>query len=132
MNADTEFAHAALTHQIIGAAMEVLNTLGHGFHEKPYEQALLVELGLRGLACDQQRNFPICYKGVDVGVYIPDLVVNSCIVTDTKVVDRITDHERGQMINYLRISMCEVGLIINFSRPKLEWERIVLRKRRSS
>ena len=132
MNADTEFAHAALTHQIIGAAMEVLNTLGHGFHEKPYEQALLVELGLRGLACDQQRSFPICYKGVDVGVYIPDLVVNSCIVTDTKVVDRITDHERGQMINYLRISMCEVGLIINFSRPKLEWERIVLRKRRSS
>jgi GxxExxY protein len=132
MNADTEFEHAALTHQIIGAAMEVLNTLGHGFHEKPYEQALLVELGLRGLACDQQRSFPICYKGVDVGVYIPDLVVNSCIVTDTKVVDRITDHERGQMINYLRISMCEVGLIINFSRPKLEWERIVLRKRRSS
>lgn len=132
MNADAEFPQGQLTHQAIGAAMEVLNTLGRGWHEKPCAEALVVEMRPRGLACNQPCSFRINYKGVDVGPYVPDLVVNAAIVVDTKVIDRITDHERGQMINCLRITGCEVGLIINFFRPKLEWERIVLRKRRDS
>lgn len=112
--------------------MEVLNALGHGLNEKPYEDALVVELALRGLSCDQQRRFTIAYKGVPVGTYVPDLLINGCVVVDTKVIDRITDHERGQMINYLRITGCEIGLIINFSRSRLEWERIVLKNDRAS
>jgi GxxExxY protein len=116
----------AVTHAIIGSAFEVLNHLGHGFHEKPYERALVVELGLGGIACDQQLRFPICYKDVLVHEYIPDLVVAKSVVVGTKVIDRITDHERGRMINYLRIAKLRVGLILNFHRAKLEWERIVL------
>ena len=61
-----------------------------------------------------------------VGEFVPDLIVDSSVIVDTKVIDRITDIERGQMLNYLRITKLRVGLILNFKNPKLEWERIVL------
>ena len=66
------------------------------------------------------------YKGVRVGEYVPDLVVFGSIVVDVKTIDHITDHERGQMLNYLRISGLRVGVILNFKKSKLEWERMVL------
>jgi len=132
MNADKEYPHAEITHLIIGAAMEVLNEMGHGLNEKPYENALTVELGLRGLSFKQQQSFGVMYKGVQVGNFIPDLIVSEAVIVDTKVIDRITDQERGQMINYSKITGMEIGLILNFARPKLEWERIVLRKARPS
>ncbi len=129
MNADAhryDGPHAQLTFAIIGCAMEVLNELGSGLNEKPYENALVVEFGLRGLPCAQQRRFSVTYKGVNVGDYIPDLIVDDAVVVDTKVIDRITDIERGQMLNYLRITGLKIGLIINCRRPKLEWERVIL------
>ncbi len=88
--------------QIVGCAIEVLNTLGHGIVEKPYENALVVEFGLQKIPFRQQP------------------------VVDAKVIDRITDHERGLMLNYLRITNLRVGVILNFKHRKLEWERIVL------
>jgi len=118
--------HGELVYAIIGCAFEVLRELGHGLHEKPYENALVVEFGLRGIACEQQRRFDVHYKGVWVSEFVPDLVAGSAVVVDTKVIDRITDVERGKMINYLRITKLRVGLLINFQKPKLEWERIVL------
>ena len=90
--------------QIIGCAIEVLNTLGHGIVEKPYENALVVEFGLRQIPFKQQPAFDV----------------------DTKVIDQIADHERGLMLNYLRITNLRVGVILNFKHRKLEWERIVL------
>ena len=111
---------------VVGCALEVLNTLGHGLHEKPYENALVIEFGLRGIPCEQQRVFPVLYKTVQVAEYVPDLLTHGQLVVDTKVIERITDHERGQMINYLRITRCPVGLLLNFKRAKLEWERVVL------
>ncbi|MDP3071759.1 MAG: GxxExxY protein [Opitutaceae bacterium] len=118
--------HGELAYAIVGCAFEVLRELGHGLHEKPYENALAVEFGLRGIAIEQQRRFDVLYKGVRVSEFIPDLIAGSAVVVDTKVLDRITDFERGQMLNYLRITKLRVGLIINFQKPKLEWERIVL------
>jgi GxxExxY protein len=112
--------------QIVGCAMEVLNTLGHGLLEKPYENALVVEFGLRGIPYKQQPRFDVVYKGVRVGDYIPDLIVFDKIVVDAKTIDRITDAERGQILNYLKITQLKVGLILNFKKPKLEWERLVL------
>ena len=112
--------------QIVGCAMEVLNTLGHGLLEKPYENALVVEFGLRGIAYKQQPRFDVVYKGVRVGDYIPDLIVFDKIVVDAKTIDRITDAELGQILNYLKITQLQVGLILNFKKPKLEWERLVL------
>jgi GxxExxY protein len=116
----------ALTYEIIGCAMEVLNELGHGLNEKPYENALVVEFGLRKIPAVQQSRFGVTYKGVPVGDYIPDLIAHGAVIVDTKVIEKIGDIERGQMINYLRITKLHVGLILNFKRPKLEWERLVL------
>ena len=112
--------------QIVGSAIEVLNALGHGLLEKPYENALAVELGLRKIPFQQQAVFDVLYKGRKVGLFIPDLIAFDTVVVDTKVIDRITDHERGLMLNYLRITKLRVGVILNFKHAKLEWERIVL------
>ena len=116
---------------IVGAALEVLRELGHGIHEKPYERALAVEFQLRNLPYEQQAPFDIFYKKVKVGRFTPDLVVLGKIIVDTKVIDRITAHERGQMLNYLRITCLPVGVILNFRYAKLEWERLVRTERPS-
>jgi GxxExxY protein len=115
---------------VVGCAMEVLNELGHGLLEKPYENALVVEFGLRGIPHKQQPRFDVLYKGVSVSEYIPDLITHDQLVVDTKVVERITDHEIGQMMNYLKITGLKVGVILNFKRAKLEWKRIVLERNR--
>ena len=112
--------------QIVGCAIEVLNALGHGLLEKPYENALAVEFGLRSIPFRQEPVFNVLYKGQNVGFFIPDLIAFDPVVVDTKVIDRITDHERGLMLNYLRITKLRVGVILNFKQAKLEWERIVL------
>ena len=113
-------------YNIVGAAMEVLNELGHGFNEKPYENALVVEFQLRSIPYLQQPNYQMTYKGGPIGLFIPDLIAFDGAVVDTKVIDRITDVERGQVINYLKITKLRVGVILNFKHHKLEWERIVL------
>jgi GxxExxY protein len=112
--------------QVVGCAIEVLNTLGHGLVEKPSENALAVEFGLRKTPVRQQRSFDLRYKGHNVGLFIPDLIAFDSVVVDTKVIDRIADHERGLMLNYLRITDLRVGVILNFKHPKLEWERFIL------
>jgi len=113
-------------HQIVGCAMEVLNTLGHGLLEKPYENALVVEFELRDIPYRQQPRFDVEYKTVKVGEYVPDLICFDQIVVDTKTIDRMTNHEVGQMMNYLKITGCKLGLLLNFKHAKLEWKRIVL------
>lgn len=111
--------------QVVGCAIEVLNTLGHGLVEKPYENALVVEFSLRRIPFQQQPSFDVLYKEQKVGLFIPDLIAFNTVV-DTKVIDRITDHERGLMLNYLRITSLRVGVVLNFKHSKLEWQRIAL------
>jgi GxxExxY protein len=111
---------------IVGCAIEVLNVRGHGLHEKIYENCLCVEFRLRGIPSTQQERHQVFYKAELVGAYVPDLVVQQKLVVDTKTIDRITDHERGQMLNYLRITTLPVGVILNFKHARLEWERLVL------
>ena len=112
--------------QIVGSAIEVLNALGNGLVEKPYENALVVEFGLRKIPFRQQPSFDVLYKDQKIGLFVPDLIAFDSVVVDTKVIDRITNHERGLMLNYLRITNTRVGVILNFKRAKLEWERVVL------
>ena len=123
--ADSQFLLKNETHQIIGSAMEVLNEIGHGFHEKIYENALVVEFGLRRIPVIQQPDFPVIYKSVIVGSYVPDLVCFEQVVVDAKTIEEITDHDIGKMLNYLKVTNLQVGLLINFKHPKLEFKRIV-------
>ena len=123
---EPQFIYKAETEKIIGFAFEVLNEIGHGLNEKLYENSLTVLFKLNEIAFDQQRHFPVQFRGVQVGEFIPDLIAFGLIIVDTKVIDRITDYERGQMLNYLRITKLRVGLILNFKKPRLEYERIAL------
>ncbi len=117
--------YKAESQDIVGAAMEVLNEIGHGFHEKPYENALVIEFRLRGISYQQQKRFEILYKSEKVGDYVPDLIAYDKIIIDTKVIDKITDREIGQMMNYLKISGLRLGYILNFKHPKLQWKRVI-------
>lgn len=118
--------HRDLVFRIVGCAFDVVKEVGHGLHEKPYENALVLAFQDTGISVQQQIAFPIRFKARQVGEYVPDLIADNAVIIDTKVIDRITDHERGQMLNYLRITGLRVSLIINFKRAKLEWERVVL------
>ncbi len=111
---------------IISCSLEIINGIGHGLHEKPYENSLAVEFRYRGIPSEQQRSFPVVWRDTQVGEFIPDLIAYGKIVVDTKTIERITDIQRGQMLNYLRITGLPVGLIINFKKPTLEWERTIL------
>jgi GxxExxY protein len=123
---ETKLILKAETEKIIGFAFEVLNEIGHGLNEKIYENSLVVLFKQNAIAFDQQRSFPVCFRGVQVGEFIPNLIAFGSVIVDTKVIDRITDHERGQMLNYLRITKLRVGLILNFKNARLEWERVIL------
>lgn len=126
MNADErEPLFKEESQQIVGSAMEVLNEIGHGFHEKPYENALVIEFRLRGIECLQQKPFEILYKNEKVGDYIPDLIAYEKIVVDAKVIEKITDREIGQMMNYLKVTGLRLGYILNFNQARLEWKRVI-------
>ncbi|MEO5916467.1 MAG: GxxExxY protein [Luteolibacter sp.] len=114
------------TERIIGCAFAVLNALGHGFHEKPYEEALVVDFCHHDIPYAQQARFPIHYRNTKVGEYVPDLVVFGKVIVDTKTIERITDHEVGRMLNYLRATCLQVGLILNFKHAKLQFRRVTL------
>jgi GxxExxY protein len=106
------------THAIIGCAFAVLNELGHGLDGRCYENSLVVEFKLQGINYDQQHAFDVLYKQVSVGRFIPDLIAYGKVIVDIKTIERITDHERGQMLNYLRITGLPVGLILDFKHAK--------------
>ena len=126
-NADsTRFLLKNETHEIIGCAFEILNELGHGLNEKIYENSMTVEFDLRKIPFEQQRQFNVVYKQRNVGKFIPDLIAYGAVIVDAKVIDRITEREHGQMLNYLKITKLRVGLILNFKNAKLEWDRVVL------
>jgi GxxExxY protein len=127
MNADgREGIHVVETERIIGCAFAVLNSLGHGYHEKPYEESLVVDFLFHDIPFSQQERFPIVYRNTKVGEYIPDLIVFGKIIVDTKTIERITEHEVGRMLNYLRATGLQVGLILNFKHARLEFRRVTL------
>lgn len=106
--------------------MQVQNELGFGLREKPYENALSIELELNGFDPEQQKPFPILYKNRPVGDCIPDITLIACgILIEVKALDEIGDKESAQMLNYLRISGFKLGLVMNFG-PKVEWKRLVM------
>ena len=117
--------HEDLTRDIIGAAMVVLNELKPGLDEKLYENALLIELAHRGHTIEQQREFPVHYRGHFIGQLVPDLIVDGKVITDPKVVSEFNETHVAQMLGYLNITGLEVALLLNFKESKLTWKRVV-------
>jgi GxxExxY protein len=112
-----------LSGNIIGCAFNVLNTLGAGFLEKVYENALAVELRERGFGVEQQHGMKVMYHHVVVGEYFADLLVDRQILVELKVVKALDDTHRLQCINYLKATGLRLCLLLNFARPKLEIKR---------
>lgn len=112
--------------KVVGCAFEVMKHVGHGFNEKTYENALTYEMELQKIPYDQQKSFDVIYKGKKVSEFIPDIIVYDSIIIELKVIDKISDEQRGQVLNYLKVTKNRVAIILNFKNSKLEWERLVL------
>ena len=116
------------TYRIIGACMAVHKDKGNGFAEPVYQDALEIEFELNGLTFDSQRNYQIHYRGRPLKhTYTPDLLCFDRIIVELKAAKALTDEHRAQLMNYLKVTGLQLGLLVNFgSYPRLEWERIVL------
>jgi GxxExxY protein len=112
---------------IIGAAMDVYNTLGDGFLEPVYQEALEIEFGKRQIPFISQRGITICYKDVLLKKeYVADFLVYDKLIVEIKAVDDLAEHEEAQLLNYLKATGIKLGILINFgSHPNLQWKRMV-------
>ncbi len=115
-----------VTEQIIGCAFTVANTLGHGFLEKVYENALAYELRKAGLRVSQQQGIQVHYEDVVVGEYVADLLVEDRVIVELKAVKALDDTARAQCVNYLKATRMEICLLINFGQPRVDVKRVVL------
>lgn len=113
-----------ITHQINGCAFKVQNTLGCGFLEKVYENALAWEIAQAGLAIRQQVPYFIRYGPIVAGEYVADLVVDDAVVVEIKACAALSSVHKAQAINYLKASGLKGGLLINFGNPRLEIRRV--------
>ena len=112
---------------IIGAAMEVHNQLGCGFLEGVYQEAIEVELKERKVPFESAKHLQIHYKGAILSKgYIADLVAYDKIIIELKAIETLTENDEAQLLNYLKATGLELGLLINFGGSKLEWKRRIL------
>ncbi len=109
-----------LTEQIIKVFYDVYNELGFGFLEKVYQNALYLELRNRGFKVEAQKQIKVHFKGIEVGEYYSDLIVNDTIILELKAAEGIVEAFENQLVNYLRATNIEVGLLLNFGKkPEL-------------
>ncbi|MFO0826462.1 MAG: GxxExxY protein [Gemmataceae bacterium] len=114
------------TYAIIGAAMEVHRQLGCGFLEAVYQEALELELADRGIPFEPQRELPIHYKGrVLTTTYKPDFLCHTAVVVELKALAQMGTVEEAQVLNYLKATGYEIGLLINFGRTSLQYKRFI-------
>ena len=116
--------HSDLTDRIIRAFYRVYNTLGYGFLESVYEAALALELHENGVRVERQKPIDVYYRGIPVGKYFADILVEDRIVLELKTCEGIHEAHLAQLTNYLRATGCEVGLLLNFG-PKPQVKRRV-------
>jgi len=114
-----------ITRKIIGCAYTVANTLGCGFLEKVYENALAQEVRNAGLAVQQQKPIAVQYKGTVVGDYVADLLVEECVLVEIKSVRQFDEIHLAQCLNYLHATGLHICLLINFGTPKVQVKRVV-------
>ena len=115
---------------IIGAAMEVHREKGCGFAEPVYQECMEIELADRKIPAEAQKEMAIFYKGRQLKkTYLADFVAYGKIIVELKALDQLTSREESQVINYLKSFGLDLGVLINFGAPSLEWKRIVLTNR---
>jgi GxxExxY protein len=124
MASDPKFKHSEVTEIIIGVFYDVYNELGFGFLESVYRNSLQLALRAKGLSIEAEKPVPVFFRGVNVGDFRADLVVNNCILLELKTAERIIIAHEAQLLNYLRATSLELGLILNFG-PKAEVRQLL-------
>jgi GxxExxY protein len=130
--AESDLLYSDLTREIIGAAMEVHGTLGSGFLESVYEEALAIEFGLRKVCYERQKSIDVFYKGLLTKQFVCDFLVGEKVLVELKALKAITNIEEAQILNYLRATGVEVGLLINFGEQSLKYKRLVLQEQKAT
>ena len=128
---EKSYLHSEITEVIIGAFYDVYNTLGYGFLEKVYENALVLELAERGLSSKQQQPINVFYKNVQVGNYFADIVVENSVIIELKAAENIIVQHEFQLINYLKATEIEIGLLMNFGK-KPQFKRKIFTNERKN
>jgi GxxExxY protein len=121
MNADLK--HGNITDRIIRCFYEVYNELGHGFLESVYQKSLLIVFDSAGLQACSPVQIPVWFRGIRVGSFEGDMLVEKCVLLELKVTRALDSSHRAQLLNYLRATEIEVGLLLNFG-PKPEFKRL--------
>ena len=118
-----QLIHEEITKKIIGCAFEVINELGAGFLESVYEKAMLIALADTGLNTQSQQQIKVLFRNKIVGDFYADLLVEDKVLVELKTVKSLTPQHEAQVINYLNATRIQVGLLLNFGNPKLEFKR---------
>lgn len=121
--------HNELTSLILKTFYDVYNELGYGFLEKIYQNALIIELKNKGLEVTSNEKIKVYYKGENVGDYYADIIVNNTVILELKAAECIVEAFENQLLNYLRGTDCEVGLLLNFGK-KPEFRRKIFENKR--
>ena len=116
MDKNDKYLHSALTSTIIKAYYNVYNSLGYGFLEKVYENAMMIELKKFDLKCEKQVSVTVFYDSEKVGEYYADIVVNDSVIIELKACEYLLEEHEAQLLNYLRATDIEVGLLLNFGK----------------
>ncbi len=116
-----------ISRRVIGCAFSVSNTLGAGFLESVYANALCIELADQGIRFEREAPLDVYYKDRLVGRFVADLVVDGCLLVELKALRLLNTEHEAQVMNYLRATGLSVGLLLNFGTPKLEIRRLVWR-----
>ena len=118
------YLHSDITEKIIKAYYRVYNNLGFGFLEKVYENAMVIELKKEGLFVKPQQSIKVFYDEHEIGFYIADIIINDCVIIEIKVAESLCEEHEAQLLNYLKATEIEVGLLLNFGK-KAELKRKV-------
>jgi GxxExxY protein len=122
----TELLHGETTERIIGAALEIHKSLGCGFLEAVYEEAMAHEMDIQRICHERQKPLSISYKGKQLKDYICDFLVEDKVLVELKAMKKLTEVEEAQVLNYLKASGLRVGLLFNFGESSLKFKRVVL------
>jgi GxxExxY protein len=122
---ETPFPHKETTEAIIGSAFEVHNHLGYGFLHRVYQRALQVELLRRGLSGELDKRTTVHYKEVIVGEYDGDMVVNNAVLVELKIAPQYDKRDEAQLLNVLKATGLQIGILLNFGRYKVEYKRLI-------
>jgi GxxExxY protein len=122
---DSKLLHSDLTEKILGVYYDVYNEIGHGFLESVYNNCMFLALTKTGMSVRREVPVPVYFRGQDVGQFKADLVVEGSVLIELKAVQNLDRTHEAQVMNYLRATELEVGLLLNFGSPKPQFRRIV-------